>query len=38
MTTLNDKILSLTPGARIDLYEVDLTKLGGSILYLTPNR
>lgn len=38
MTSLNDKILSLTPGERVDLYEVDLTALSGPILRLTPNR
>ena len=38
MTRLNDKTLSLTPGQRIELYEVDLAIAGGPILRFTPNR
>lgn len=38
MSRLDDKVLSLSPGAKLELYEVDLTPLGGGILRFTPNR
>lgn len=38
MTRLNDKTLSLTPGKRIELYDVDLAVANGPILRFTPNR
>ena len=38
MTRLNDKTLSLTPGKRIELYDLDLAIADGPILRFTPNR
>ena len=38
MTTIDDKTLSLTPGRRIELFDVDLTPYDGPILRFTPAR
>lgn len=38
MAAIDDKILSLRPGVRVDLFELDLRRLGGGRLRLTPNK
>lgn len=38
MAVLNDKTLSLRPGARVELYDIDLTDFGGSVFRFTPHR
>lgn len=38
MSKLDDKLLSFAPGAKVELFDLDLSSLGGSVLHWTPSR